>query len=137
MQKVLVGIAVAILLTLVTLSIYNASERRTKIQLSNEMLASLQRTPAAVNPVVYSTYVGVYEIEPDFNITITTDGEHLFAQGSNQIRVELFPANQTTFYNEYTEALITFEPHASGKSKRFMLQQINQLREGNRIEHET
>ena len=133
MQKFLLISTSVVILGLVALSIVDATQRQSRIDHSNQVLASFDRSIAEVDTAIYQAYVGRYQLEPTFNIEISSDGKRLFAQGSGQRRVELFPANESTFYNEYTEALITFDPPNRGHSERFMLQQINQLREGIRI----
>ena len=133
MQRLFVGIASVAICALVALSAIDAMENQARIDESNQGLATFDRSRADIDPTIYQSYIGRYQLDPRFNIEISSDGEKLYAQGTGQRRVELFPANKNTFYNKYTEALITFESPTDGSSQRFMLQQINQLREGVRL----
>ena len=133
MRSLAAATTVGTIATLACLSFYHSYQQRLEIAASNELLAGFQRDVVKVNPSVYKHYVGLYQLEPDFNIAITSDGERLFAQGSNQIRVELYPASESTFFNNYTEALIVFEAPNQGETHQFVLHQINQIRHGRRI----
>ena len=133
LKSLLTGGCIAGLLALVGLSIHHAYAKQKEIRLSNELLASFEREIASIDTSIYPAYVGIYRLEPDFNIAITTDAGRLYAQGSNQIRVEIFPASKATFFNNYTEALITFEPPADAQTGRFILRQKNKIRHGVKI----
>ncbi|MFZ1806216.1 MAG: serine hydrolase [Cyclobacteriaceae bacterium] len=54
-------------------------------------------------------YVGVYELSPDFKITITQEGNQLFAQATGQERFGIYPENDTTFFLTVVEAKIVFQ----------------------------
>lgn len=54
-------------------------------------------------------YVGVYELTPDFKITITKEGKQLFLQATAQPRFEIYPENDTKFYLTVVEASISFQ----------------------------
>ncbi len=132
-KSILVGLVVVSLATLVGFSLFSSYQRSQEIAVSNQLLASFERQVVEVSPDTYKAYVGRYQLEPDFNIVITTDGRKLFAQGSNQIRVEIFPASESIYFNEHTEALIIFEPPEQGISNIFTLRQMNKIRYGKRI----
>ncbi len=133
LKSALIGIAATTIAALVVLSAFDSYQRQRDIDASNQLLANLERQIADVNPGIYTAYVGVYRLEPDFNIAITSDGDRLFAQGSNQIKVEIYPASESTYFNNYTEALIVFEKPAQGVTNQFVLHQINKIRHGRRI----
>ena len=133
LKSALIGIAATTIAALVVLSAFDSYQRQRDIDASNQLLANFERQIADVNPGIYPAYVGVYRLEPDFNIAITSDGDRLFAQGSNQIKVEIYPASESTYFNDYTEALIVFEKPAQGVTNQFVLHQINKIRHGRRI----
>jgi CubicO group peptidase (beta-lactamase class C family) len=60
-------------------------------------------------------YIGKYEIAPSFMITITVEGEQIFAQASGQPRFEIFPESEDTFYLKVVEAKIKFNKAPDGK----------------------
>ena len=104
--------------------------RHAEIRAPDQMLAEIPRRAVAVEPGTYRSYVGVFHLEPHFSITVTEEDGRLFAQGTNQIKAELFPATRTTFFNEYTNALITFQPDEEGLFPRLLLRQPGRLRTG-------
>lgn len=54
-------------------------------------------------------YVGLYELQPKFTITITKEGNQLFGQATGQDRFKIYPENDTTFYLTVVKAKITFQ----------------------------
>ncbi|MEK6481526.1 serine hydrolase [Catalinimonas sp. 4WD22] len=54
-------------------------------------------------------YVGVYELQPEFKITITREGEQLYGQATAQQRFEMYPESDTAFFLTVVEARITFK----------------------------
>jgi CubicO group peptidase (beta-lactamase class C family) len=62
--------------------------------------AGVTRTTAEVDPAIYSSYVGEYEVTPKAIIRATVDGDRLFAQAETLgwIEMELYPASETEFF---------------------------------------
>lgn len=54
-------------------------------------------------------YVGVYELQPEFKITITKEGGQLYGQATGQERLEIYPKNDTVFFPTAVEAEISFQ----------------------------
>ena len=75
---------------------------------------------------VLETYVGVYELSPEFKITITKDGKKLFAQATGQSQFEIFPFAKNEFFLKVVEASITFNTDDSGKVNSMTLHQGGQ-----------
>ena len=59
---------------------------------------------------ILATYVGEYELAPNFTITISQAGDRLFAQATGQEKFELFAKSNTTFYLKVVPAQISFSP---------------------------
>ena len=72
---------------------------------------------ASIDRKVIATYAGTYQLSPQTSIVVTHNDGHLFAQVSGQERVELFPENDTTFFDRTDSPLARtiFERDASGK----------------------
>jgi D-alanyl-D-alanine carboxypeptidase len=68
-----------------------------------------------VAPQVLEQYVGRYEFVVDYTLTITRQGERLFAQGTGEPRFELFPTSETAFIAKAMEAQFTFIKNEQGK----------------------
>ena len=56
-----------------------------------------------------SKYVGVYELQPEFSLTITKEGAQLYAQATGQDGFEIYPENDTLFFLTVVEAEISFQ----------------------------
>ena len=54
-------------------------------------------------------YVGLYELQPEFKITITKKGTKLFGQATRQPRFEIYPENDTLFFLTVVKAKIAFQ----------------------------
>jgi hypothetical protein len=57
---------------------------------------------------VLEGYVGRYELAPGFHLTITREGNQLFAQATGQPRFPLFASSETEFFLKVVEARVTF-----------------------------
>ncbi len=101
----------------------------------NSQLANVKSKDQAVEvpESILEQYVGVYEIAPDFMITITKEGKQLFGQATNQQRFEIYPESQTKFYLTVVEASISFQSQ-NGVVKSLTLFQGGQKMPGNKVE---
>jgi D-alanyl-D-alanine-carboxypeptidase/D-alanyl-D-alanine-endopeptidase len=78
-------------------------------------------------------YVGLYELQPEFKITVSKEGKQLFCQATGQERFEIYPENDTVFYLTVVEAKIAFKLE-KGAVKSLTLFQGGQEMLGKRIE---
>jgi hypothetical protein len=85
-----------------------------------------------VEESVLESYVGVYELAPNFTITITRKGTQLFGQATGQGQFELFAKSATQFFLKVVEAQVTFTSK-DGKVESMTLFQGGQLIPGKRI----
>ncbi len=85
-----------------------------------------QRREIAVDSAVLDTYVGVYEIAPNFALTVTREGPTLFAQATGQEKLRLFAESVTEFFDKIVDAQMTFEKDRSGKVVRLVIHQAGQ-----------
>jgi len=60
------------------------------------------RQTVVVNPKLYESIVGQYELTPDVTYTITLEGEKLIGQRSGRAKEELVPADNNTFFRKGT-----------------------------------
>lgn len=87
-----------------------------------------------VSIAVLDTYVGKYELAPNFIITITRKENSLFAQATAQPQFEIFASAQNKFYFKVVEANLVFNSDEEGKIKSVTLNQGGQSPEANKIE---
>ena len=78
-------------------------------------------------------YVGVYELQPEFKITITKEGSQLYGQATGQERFEIYPKNDTVFYLTVVEAEISFSIN-DGVVENLTLFQAGQEIQGKKVE---
>ncbi len=88
-------------------------------------LASLavERKEVKVDPKIYDSYAGEYELAPDFTITVTSENGKLMTQATGQPKFELFPSSETEFFLKIVEAQVTFVKDAQGKVTQLILNQ--------------
>lgn len=90
----------------------------------------------AVDPKLFDGYVGTYQLSPNFNISITREGGHLFAQATGQEIFEIFPEGDRDYFLKVVDAQITFVTDGNGPAKEIVLHQNGHDVHGNRIEGE-
>ncbi|PYS78653.1 MAG: serine hydrolase, partial [Acidobacteria bacterium] len=88
-------------------------------------LASLtgDQKDVKVDPKIYASYAGDYELAPGFIITITNEDRKLMGQPTGQSKAELFPSSETDFFLKVVEARITFVKDEQGKVTELILSQ--------------
>ena len=87
-----------------------------------------------VDAAVVEKYVGRYQLAPNFIITVTREGDQLYAQATNQPRFELFAESPREFFLKVVDAQITFVVDASGLATSLVLHQGGRDTPANRIE---
>jgi len=60
---------------------------------------------------------------PQFFITVTRDGGHLFAQLTGQSAYEVFPESQTAFFWKIVDAQLSFQIGPDGRATGAVLHQ--------------
>ena len=72
---------------------------------------------AVVAPRLYDEYAGTYELSPEMRVVVTNESGHLMAEVTGQPKVELFPENETTFFDRSDSPLArtVFERDDSGR----------------------
>jgi len=69
-----------------------------------------------VDPKVFDGYVGQYQLAPNFIVTITREGDGLFAQATGQPKFQIFPESEREFFLKVVDAQVTFETDSSGRA---------------------
>jgi CubicO group peptidase (beta-lactamase class C family) len=77
----------------------------------------------AVPDTILQKYIGEYEVEPGFTLTITRVGDTLYGQGTNQNRLQLFAEAQNKFFLKVADADIEFTLNDKGVVARAVLYQ--------------
>lgn len=85
-----------------------------------------EKVLAHVDPKIYSSYAGQYELAPNFILTITTEDGRLMGQATGQPKLELFPESETQFFPLATAVEITFVKDEKGQVTHLILRQGGQ-----------
>ncbi len=84
-------------------------------------------------PAEMEKFIGIYELMPGFNITVTQEENQLFCQATGQPRFEIFAKSPTRFFLKVVEADIEFYPDAQGSVPTMVLFQNGQEMKGKRV----
>jgi len=79
---------------------------------TGELPAAKQRKEITLDPAILERYVGVYQLAPTFQITITREGNSLFLQATAQPKFPLFAESEREFFLKVVDAQVTFEEGA-------------------------
>lgn len=85
--------------------------------------APKERKEVAVDAKLLDAYAGNYELAPSFVLTITREGDKLFAQATGQPKIEIFAENDKTFFYKVVDARITFQTDDQGRATGLILHQ--------------
>jgi serine-type D-Ala-D-Ala carboxypeptidase/endopeptidase len=94
---------------------------------------ALARLHMAVDPAILAAYVGRYELDPDFVLTVRADGNRLFVQATGQREFEAFAESETDFFYRVVDAQITFDRAEGGVAPSLTLHQNGRDRPGRRV----
>ncbi len=78
------------------------------ISLGEPYQTPVQRVAITVDPAIFDSYAGRYQLRPDFIMTVTREGDRLITQATGQQTIEVFPESETKFFAKVMDAQITF-----------------------------
>jgi len=70
---------------------------------------------------ILDTYVGEYELGPNFILTVTRDKNQLITQATGQGKIEIFAESETKFFVKVLDAQLEFIKNVSGKVEKLIL----------------
>ena len=88
----------------------------------------------ALAPSKMDGFPGRYQLAPDFVLTITLEGDGLFAQATGQPKFQLYPEGERKFFLKVVDAQITFEGDLKGKTGGLVLHQGGRNTPGKRLD---
>ncbi len=77
----------------------------------------------AANPKLFDGYVGKYQLAPDFILTVSRAGDHLFVQATGQSMLQLFPESEKDYFLKGVNASVTFVTDPQGRATELVLHQ--------------
>jgi hypothetical protein len=73
------------------------------------------RKAVAVDPKIYDSNAGRYEIEPGVVLTVRREGERLMVQVNGQAAAEVFPASETEYFSRRIDVQIKLVKNLQGQ----------------------
>jgi len=101
-----------------------------------------EKVVVKVEPAIYDSYVGEYEIAPGFILFVSREGDKLFSRALpiptppsmiDQPKSEMFPESQTTFFVKDADATFTFIKDDKGQVVQVKMQRSTRLFEARKI----
>lgn len=74
----------------------------------------VERKVAAINTNIYKSLIGEYELRPGFIFTVSTEPGKLFAQATNQPKIELYPEGEYKYFVKVVDAQFEFTKDEKG-----------------------
>ena len=82
-----------------------------------------ERVAIKIDPKILDAYVGQYELNPNFIITMIREGDRLMTQLTGQPKFELFPESEAKFFLKVVDAQVTFVKDDKGAVTHLILHQ--------------
>ena len=101
-----------------------------------KVVLTSERKEVKVDSRLFDGYVGRYELNPNFILTVTREGDHLFTQLTRQPAIEIFPENDRDYFYKVVDAQITFVTDNQGRATELILHQNGLDYHAKRIEGE-
>ena len=95
--------------------------------------APQQRTEIEVAEDILATYVGKYELTPDFALVVTLEDGALFTQATGQGKLAIFAESETKFFLKVVDAQISFTKDDSGAVTGLILHQAGANQPARRV----
>lgn len=86
-----------------------------------------------IDPKIFDTYIGEYELAPSFTLTVTREGEHFFVQATNQAKLELLAETTEKFFINQPQVQIEFVKNDQGNVVEVILYQNGHSLHGKKI----
>jgi serine-type D-Ala-D-Ala carboxypeptidase/endopeptidase len=101
---------------------------------ASAFLPAKERKQVAIDPKLFDRYAGRYQLTSNLVLTITREGEHLFARATGQPKFELFAEGEKEYFLKAVDAQITFEVDVGGAVNQLVLHQAGQNVPAKRID---
>jgi tetratricopeptide (TPR) repeat protein len=80
-----------------------------------QIVNRLEGKEIKIDSSVYDSYVGEYELAPNFILTITKEADKLIGQATGQGKLQLEPVSEMQFTVPVIKATVSFEKDSAGK----------------------
>ncbi|MEP6748090.1 MAG: serine hydrolase [Bacteroidota bacterium] len=93
-----------------------------------------ERTVITLDSSILKQYVGVYQLAPNFILTIALEGAKLTVQATGQGKAEMFAEKDNFFFLKVADIQIAFTKGADGKTDKLILHQNGQSTPAKKID---
>jgi CubicO group peptidase (beta-lactamase class C family) len=115
------GVSVIILANLMPVPLAEISRDLSAIVFGERHAVPAVRRPAAIDPALYDSYAGRYQLAPDVEIAVWREGDRLLVQATGQPRDVAVPESAQTFYSRVSPVRLSFVTDASGRAVSLVL----------------
>ncbi len=74
-----------------------------------------ENTAKEIDDAILKSYLGNYELAPNFMLTISLEGQQLSAEATGQGKIQIFPKTENFFFSKDIEAQIQFNTNKNGE----------------------
>jgi serine-type D-Ala-D-Ala carboxypeptidase/endopeptidase len=117
------NVGVVVLTNTASMKVTTLGEQITRAALGREVEPDKRPQTIAVDTDVLATYAGVYDLTPQFRLTVTIEDGRLMVQATGQEAFPVFPESQTKFYYKIVDAQLTFVVSPGGTVSHLVLHQ--------------
>ncbi|GGG34659.1 hypothetical protein GCM10011344_39300 [Dokdonia pacifica] len=104
-----------------------------QIGLESTKKSTAEKEGIDLDPNVIKEYVGSYELNPNFKITITTEGDQIFAEATGQSKIEIYGEDTDAFFLKVVPAKLIFTRDSSNNVTHVTLHQGGQQMKGAKV----
>jgi CubicO group peptidase (beta-lactamase class C family) len=94
------------------LTVFESGQEKIEPRISDKPPAEKQAVPLPAS--IFDTYVGEYQLAPNFILTISREGERFLSQATGQSKLEIFAESETRFFLKVIDAQLQFTRDANG-----------------------
>lgn len=94
--------------------LFNPNKMATAIMFDEKFDLPVEHKMITLDKSVYKKLVGDYELEPGFILSITTDGNSVFAQATGQDKNEIYPEAESRYFLKVVDAQLEFNKDDKG-----------------------
>jgi CubicO group peptidase (beta-lactamase class C family) len=96
-------------------------------------LQPLERKGIQIDPKIFDSYVGEYEVTPTFVLTVSRESGKFMVQATGQPKIEMFAESETKFFLTVVDAQLEFVKDATGKVTHLVFRQEGAVVESKKI----
>jgi CubicO group peptidase (beta-lactamase class C family) len=93
-----------------------------------------ERTAIAIDPKIFDSYAGEYELQPGFTLKFFRQGDKFMTQATGQAAFEIFAESATKFFLKVVDGQVEFVKDAAGQVTGMVLIQNGRTIPGKRIQ---